>query len=310
MPGPKPPAFETLSLHAGQHPDPVTGARAVPIYQTTSYVFQDTDHAAALFNLERAGHIYTRISNPTTAVLEERLAALEAGVGAICTASGMAAMHLAIATLMSAGDHIVASASLYGGTINLLTHTLPRFGIATTFVKPRDLDGLRAAIRPAYQARHRRDHRQSRASKCSTSPRSPTSHMRPAFRSSSTTPSPRPICAGRSSSAPISSCIPSPNGSAATASRSAAPSSTAAASTSRPRTDSRPSPSPMPAITASYSPRNTDRPPSSCERGPKVCAISAPASRRPTPSICCKASRPWRCACSATWRIPPRCWRS
>jgi O-acetylhomoserine (thiol)-lyase len=148
MPGPKPPAFETLTLHAGQHPDPATGARAVPIYQTTSYVFQDTDHAASLFNLERAGHIYTRISNPTTAVLEERLAALEAGVGAVCTASGMAAMHLAIATLTSAGEHIVASASLYGGTINLLDHTLPRFGIATTFVKPRDLDGLRAAIRP------------------------------------------------------------------------------------------------------------------------------------------------------------------
>jgi O-acetylhomoserine (thiol)-lyase len=149
MAGPKPPAFETLSLHAGQHPDPVTGARAVPIYQTTSYVFQDTDHAAALFNLERAGHIYTRISNPTTAVLEERLAALEGGVGAVCTASGQAAMHLAIATLASAGDHIVASASLYGGTINLLGHTLPRFGITTTFVKPRDLDGFRAALRPS-----------------------------------------------------------------------------------------------------------------------------------------------------------------
>ena len=109
MPAPKPPAFETLSLHAGQQPDPVTGARAVPIYQTTSYVFQDSDHAAALFNLERAGHIYTRISNPTTAVLEERLAALESGVGAVCTASGMAALHLAIATLLNAGDHIVAS---------------------------------------------------------------------------------------------------------------------------------------------------------------------------------------------------------
>ena len=148
MPGPKPPAFETLSLHAGQHPDPVTGARAVPIYQTTSYVFQDTEHAAALFNLERAGHIYTRISNPTTAVLEERLAALESGVGAVCTSSGMAALHLAIATLLGAGDHIVASASLYGGTINLLTHTLPRFGISTTFVKPRDFAGMRAAIRP------------------------------------------------------------------------------------------------------------------------------------------------------------------
>jgi O-acetylhomoserine (thiol)-lyase len=148
MPAPKPPSFETLSLHAGQHPDPVTGARAVPIYQTTSYVFQDSEHAAALFNLERAGHIYTRISNPTTAVLEERLAALEGGVGAICTASGMAAMHLAIATLLGSGDHIVASASLYGGTINLLAHTLPRFGITTTFVKPRDLDAFRSAITP------------------------------------------------------------------------------------------------------------------------------------------------------------------
>ncbi|HEY1362426.1 MAG TPA: O-acetylhomoserine aminocarboxypropyltransferase [Xanthobacteraceae bacterium] len=146
MAGPKPPAFDTLSLHAGQHPDPVTGARAVPIYQTTSYVFQDADHAAALFNLERAGHIYTRISNPTTAVLEERLAALENGVGAVCTASGMAAMHLAIATLLDAGRHIVASTSLYGGTVNLLAHTLPRFGITTSFVKPRDLDGFRAAI--------------------------------------------------------------------------------------------------------------------------------------------------------------------
>ncbi len=148
MPAPKPPAFETLSLHAGQHPDPVTRSRAVPIYQTTSYLFDDADHAAGLFNLERAGHIYTRISNPTTAVLEERLAALEDGVGAVCTASGMAALHLAIATLLGAGEHIVASASLYGGSINLLTHTLPRFGITTTFVKPRDHDGLRAAIRP------------------------------------------------------------------------------------------------------------------------------------------------------------------
>src|SRR6202051_3326652 len=148
MPAPKPPAFETLSLHAGEHPVPLTRSRAVPIYQTTSYLFDDADHAAGLFNLERAGHIYTRISNPTTAVLEERLAALEQGVGAVCTASGMAAMHLAIATLLGAGDHIVASASLYGGTINLLTHTLPRFGITTTFVKPRALDEFRAAIKP------------------------------------------------------------------------------------------------------------------------------------------------------------------
>jgi O-acetylhomoserine (thiol)-lyase len=148
MSGPRPPAFETLSLHAGQRPDPATGARATPIYQTTSYVFEDSDHAAALFNLERAGHIYSRISNPTVAVLEERLAALEGGVGAVCAASGQAALHLAIATLLSAGDHIVASSSLYGGTINLLAHTLPRFGITTSFVKPRDHAAMRAAIGP------------------------------------------------------------------------------------------------------------------------------------------------------------------
>ena len=148
MAAPTPPGFETLSLHAGQHPDPVHGARAVPIYQTSSYVFEDTDQAAALFNLERPGYVYSRIQNPTVAVLEERLAALEGGVGAVCTASGMAAMHVAIANIVSAGDHIVASASLYGGTVSLLAQTLPRFGIQTTFVKPRDLHAWRAAIRP------------------------------------------------------------------------------------------------------------------------------------------------------------------
>ncbi len=182
MPAPKPPAFETLSLHAGQRPDPVTGSRAVPIYQTTSYVFQDSEHAAALFNLERAGHIYTRISNPTTAVLEERLAALENGVGAICTASGMAALHLAIATLMNAGDHIVASSSLYGGTINLLAHTLPRFGITTTFVNPRALDDIPRRDPAQHAPDHRRDHRQSRARSAGYSRRSPRSPMPPRSR--------------------------------------------------------------------------------------------------------------------------------
>ncbi len=148
MAAPRPPGFDTLSLHAGHHPDAVNGARAVPIYQTTSYVFDDADHAASLFNLEQPGHVYSRISNPTVAVLEERLAGLEGGVGAICTSSGMAAMHIGIATLLGTGDHIVASASLYGGTVNLLSHTLPRFGITTTFVKPRDLEGFRAALKP------------------------------------------------------------------------------------------------------------------------------------------------------------------
>ncbi|MDD9878690.1 MAG: O-acetylhomoserine aminocarboxypropyltransferase [Magnetovibrio sp.] len=138
--------FDTLSLHAGQQPDPATGARAVPIYQTTSYVFNDTDHAAALYNLERPGHIYTRLSNPTVAVLEERVAALEGGVGAVATASGMAAIFLAIATLMDKGGHIVSSGSLYGGTHNLFTYTMPRFGITTTFVDPRKPEAFRDAI--------------------------------------------------------------------------------------------------------------------------------------------------------------------
>jgi O-acetylhomoserine (thiol)-lyase len=142
----KSPRFDTLSLHPGQRPDPATGARAVPIYQTTSYVFDDTEHAAALFNLERAGDIYSRISNPTVAVLEERIAALEGGVGAVATASGQAALHLIIATLMGAGGHIVASARIYGGSHNMFVHTLPRFGITTTLVDPRDPAGFAAAI--------------------------------------------------------------------------------------------------------------------------------------------------------------------
>jgi len=148
MAAPKTHDFDTLSLHAGQQPDPQFGARATPLYFTTSYVFPDTDHAASLFNMERAGHVYSRISNPTNAVLEERIAALEGGVGAIATASGQAALHLAIATLMGAGSHIVASRALYGGSHNLLEYTLPRFGIETTFVPPRDVDAIRKAIRP------------------------------------------------------------------------------------------------------------------------------------------------------------------
>lgn len=140
--------FDTLSLHAGQRPDPTTGARAVPIYFTTSYSFPDTDEAAALFNLEAPGHIYSRISNPTVSVLEERIAALEGGVGAVCTASGTAALHLAVASLLSAGDHIVASKNLYGGSYNMMSLTLPRFGITTTFVDPRNPAAFEAAIQP------------------------------------------------------------------------------------------------------------------------------------------------------------------
>ena len=128
---PRETAFDTLALHAGQTPDSDTGARATPIYQSAAFVFPDTDSAVGLFNIERAGHVYSRLSNPTNAVLEERMAALDSGVGAIATASGQAAMHLAVTTLLSAGDHIVASRSLYGGTHNLLEYSLPRFASAS-----------------------------------------------------------------------------------------------------------------------------------------------------------------------------------
>ncbi len=138
--------FNTRALHAGQRPDPVTGARAVPIYQTTSYVFEDTEHAANLFNLQRFGNIYTRIMNPTTAVFEERMAALEGGVGALAVASGQAAQLIALAGLLEAGDEIVAASTLYGGTYTQFDVSLRRFGINTVFVDPEDPANFRRAI--------------------------------------------------------------------------------------------------------------------------------------------------------------------
>jgi len=142
-------SFETRQIHAGAAPDPATGARATPIYQTTSYVFRDTAHAAALFSLAEAGNIYTRINNPTQDVLEQRIAALEGGVAAVAFASGQAAETAAILNLASAGDHFVSSASLYGGTYNLFHYTLPKLGIEVSFVNdPDDLDEWRAAVRP------------------------------------------------------------------------------------------------------------------------------------------------------------------
>ena len=138
--------FETKQVHAGAAPDPATGARAVPIYQTTSYVFRDTAHAAALFGLEELGFIYTRIMNPTQAVFEDRIAALEGGVGALAAASGQAAETFALLNLGQAGDHVVASASLYGGTYNLLHYTMPKLGWEVTFIDdPDDLDAWAAA---------------------------------------------------------------------------------------------------------------------------------------------------------------------
>ncbi len=140
--------FSTQQLHAGQQPDPATGSRAVPIYQTTSYVFHDTEHAANLFALQEMGNIYTRIMNPTTDVLEQRIAALEGGVGALAASSGHAAQTMAIFTLCSAGDHIISSSRLYGGTYNQFNYTFPRLGIDVTLVDPRDPTAFEAAIRP------------------------------------------------------------------------------------------------------------------------------------------------------------------
>ena len=140
--------FDTLTLHAGQVPDKTTGARAVPIYQTTSYMFQDTEHAASLFNMEVGGHIYSRLTNPTIATLEQRVAALEGGVACVAVSSGMAALFLTVLSLASQGDHIVASSQMYGASINLFEHTLPRYGITTSFVSPDDLDAIEKAIQP------------------------------------------------------------------------------------------------------------------------------------------------------------------
>ncbi|MGI9401455.1 MAG: O-acetylhomoserine aminocarboxypropyltransferase [Rhizobiaceae bacterium] len=140
--------LETLALHAGHVPDSDHGSRAVPIHQTTSYVFRDARHAAALSNMEEGGHLYTRISNPTVAVLEQRIAAMEGGAACVATASGMAALHCVTTMLVSAGDHIVSTAQLYGANINLLKNTMPRFGVETSFVHGRDIDGLKKAIQP------------------------------------------------------------------------------------------------------------------------------------------------------------------
>lgn len=139
--------FETLQLHAGQVVDATTKSRAVPIYQTTSFVFEDTQEGAELFALQKAGNIYTRITNPTTSAFEERIAALEGGVGALATASGMAALTYTILGLAHAGDHVVAASTIYGGTFNLLKETLPRYGITTTFVDIDNLEEVEAAIK-------------------------------------------------------------------------------------------------------------------------------------------------------------------
>src|SRR5260370_15238128 len=152
MPEEKKHSLATLAVHAGQSPDPATGSRAVPIYQTTSYLFQDADHAGRLFALKEFGNIYTRIMNATTDVFEKRVAALEGGVAGLATASGQAAETLALTTLAAAGDEIISTTSLYGGTYNLFHYTLPRLGITVKFVDADDFEGLAAAINDKTRA--------------------------------------------------------------------------------------------------------------------------------------------------------------
>ncbi len=221
--------IETLCLHAGQIPDPATGARAVPIYQTTSYVFDSAEHAASLFNLQTFGNVYSRLSNPTVAVLEERIAALEGGRAAIATASGMAAEMVAMLTLCRQGDHIVAANTLYGGTYSQFAVTFARFGIECTFVEPDDPENFRRALRPEHQGRVRRDDRQSAPERARHRGGGGDRARRTACRWWSTTRWRRRTCASRFATAPTSSCIRSPSTSAATARRWGAWSSSRAA---------------------------------------------------------------------------------
>ena len=278
MPGYSDPGFDTLALHAGAAPDPATGARAVPIHLTTSFVFESSDHAAALFNLERSGHVYSRISNPTNAVLEQRVAALEGGIGAIATASGQAALHLAIATLMGAGSHIVASTALYGGSQNLLHYTLRRFGIDTTFVKPGDIDGWRAAIRPETKLLFGETVGNPGLDVLDIPHRGRRSRTRRACRCWWIPPSPRPYLhaaagAGRRPGLPLGDQVPvgprhgdRRRGGGRRQLR-----------LGRAPANSPSSPRPTTASTTWCSPRSRRWAPSCCARGAKACATSAPA---------------------------------
>ncbi len=173
---------ETLAIHAGQIPDAATGARALPIYQTTSFVFDSADHAASLFNLQTFGNVYSRLSNPTVAALEERVAALEGGRAAVACASGMAAEATALMTILQAGDHVVAAGALYGGTVTMLAVNLKKFGVETTFVDADRPRCLRRRDAPEHARRVRRDRSATRAWWCSTSPRWPQWRTRTACR--------------------------------------------------------------------------------------------------------------------------------
>ena len=233
--------FSTRSLHAGHTPDKASHARAVPIYQTTSFTFDNSTHAAALFGLQQFGNIYTRIMNPTTGVFEQRVAALEGGIGALATASGQAAQFLAITSLLGPGDQVVAASTLYGGTYTQFDVSFRRIGIDVKFVEPDDPGNFRKAITPKTRAVYGETIANPRMNVLDIE-RWRRSRTKPACRWWSTIPWRRRTCAGPSSTAPISWCNRPPSSWAGTALPSAA-SSSIAASSSGP-TSTRPSPRP------------------------------------------------------------------
>jgi O-acetylhomoserine (thiol)-lyase len=190
--------FDTLQVHAGYEPDPATGSRQVPIYQTTAFQFRDADHAAALFNLQEVGYIYSRLTNPTVAALANRIAALEGGAGAVCTSSGHAAQIMALYPLMAPGLNIVASTRLYGGTFTQFTHVFRRFGWETKWVDFDDPDAVAAAVDDNTRAIYCESLANPAGVHRPTCRRSPRWPMRPGCRWWSTTPRPHPTCAGRS----------------------------------------------------------------------------------------------------------------
>ena len=222
--------FVTRQVHAGQRPDPNTGARAVPIYQTTSYVFEDPESAAAYFNLQEYGNTYSRIMNPTVAVFEERVANLEGGCGAVAFASGIAAQAAALFTLLAPGDHVVSSSALYGGTINQLKHLLGKMSVGVTWVDPDDLDAWKAAVRENTKAFYGETigNPGGNVLDIETSPPSPTSTS---FRCWSTTRSRRRFSADPSSGVQTSCCTPRRSSSAVTERASAGSSSSRVNST-------------------------------------------------------------------------------
>ena len=207
--------FRTRAIHAGNRPDPATGARAVPIYQTTSFVFEDAADAADLFALQKYGNIYSRIANPTVAAFEERMASLEGGIGAVATSSGQAAELLVFTALAGAGDHIVASAALYGGTHTLLDVSLRRLGIETTFVAPDDPAAFAAAVRPETKAFYTEIIANPSGVVADLEALADVAHAA-ACRWSWTRPWPPRTCAARSSTGPTSWCTRRPSSSAAT----------------------------------------------------------------------------------------------